>query len=186
MKRTLCGETIKEMVCMRRLAHVPRWQVVPTLRTQSVLEHSIGVMYIAKAIAETLDLDFDRSDVLRALAHDKDEAIKGDTPSTAKVAKNPTDFYDVAFVMIKSADYIESLVYLYEEEAMGNNQLADLFEVVRSDAFKWTERLFLLLDTEFTLTMAEIREAARQLIQQILYVYRPNVHPAITYRNDPE
>jgi hypothetical protein len=159
---------------------------VPTLRTQSVLEHSIGVMYIAKAIAETLDIDFDRPDVLRALAHDKDEAVKGDTPSTAKTTKNPVDFHDVAFVLIKSADYIESLVYLREETVMGNGQLLELWAMAKHDARRWTERLFILIEEDPELSFDCFMGRAEELIQQILYVYRPGVHPSVTYRNDPE
>jgi hypothetical protein len=171
----------KTMQCMRRLGDVPRWQIVPTLRTQSVQEHSVGVLMIAGRMALRHDINLTRTNIMTLLTHDDDEAIKGDVPSTAKTPKDPNDCEDVKHALLKFADYLESLAYLKEEMAMGNQRVRDVYHNVRDDAAVWGCRFLELV--------GYTSEIAHQMIPHelasILGVYDPTVIVGLTHRGDP-
>lgn len=72
------------------LSHVPRWVIVPTVRTQSVAEHSFNVAMIVQEILTrcpevVVTHGIRREAVLwYALVHDIDESVTGDIPGIAK------------------------------------------------------------------------------------------------------
>lgn len=74
------------------LSHVPRWVIVPTVRTQSVAEHSFNVAMIVQEILTrcpelvTGDPPAIRREaaIWHALTHDIDESVTGDIPGIAK------------------------------------------------------------------------------------------------------
>jgi hypothetical protein len=107
-----------------RLQNVPRWSVVPVIRRQSVAEHSFMVAMIARYLAthhaDSGSLEFHWVVLLDAMMHDIDEAAKGDSPSPVKEHK-PVDPTDQIKVVVKCADYLESLLYIKAERLMGNS-----------------------------------------------------------------
>jgi 5'-deoxynucleotidase YfbR-like HD superfamily hydrolase len=75
-----------------RTADVKRWHIVRTLKEQSVAEHSFNVCFIARAIAKEAGVD-DVEITKAALAHDLDEVLLGDIPTSVKerVKENGVD-----------------------------------------------------------------------------------------------
>jgi hypothetical protein len=171
----------KTMQCMRRLGDVPRWQIVPTLRTQSVQEHSVGVLMIAGRMALNHGVLLRHEGIMTILLHDNDEAINGDVPSTAKIPKDPSDCKDITHALLKFADYIESLVFLTEERLMGNQRLGEIFENVFDDAAIWGRRFFELLDY----TPEMVQQLMHQEITTMLTVYDPQKIVGLAHRGDP-
>lgn len=116
---------------MRRLSHVKRWPTVPTLRTQSVAEHTLNVVYLARQLAVmhvNYAEEFAFRDVVmeQALFHDLDEAINGDEPGGTM--KN----YDYKalvkekgqiWAVVKLADLLEALIFVREEQGMGHQRM---------------------------------------------------------------
>ena len=88
----------------RDLAFLPRWSIIRTIRTQSVLEHSALVAIYADRIASVVMDDlyryndvqgFDRAGVMKwALTHDFDELVSADIPHPLKAAM-PKDMMSV-------------------------------------------------------------------------------------------
>lgn len=115
--------TTKDARWLRRLAAVPRWAVMPTIKQQSVAEHSFHVCCLALWLLrfhaekdqETLCLHV----LLRALEHDKDEAKYGDTPSPTKPRPNYHG-KSQAEIVVKCADKLEAILFVYEEQLLGN------------------------------------------------------------------
>ena len=66
-----------------RAQGVKRWNIVETVRPQSVAEHSFNVCFIARAIAKEIGME-DEKIIKAALDHDLDEIITGDIPTPAK------------------------------------------------------------------------------------------------------
>lgn len=112
----------------RRLHFVPRWVVMPVLRKQSVAEHSYGVACIARWLCwrhvQRDDPGFVASVLESALDHDEEEARTGDKPSPIKeppvINQN-----DQVGVLVKVADLLEALVFIHEEQRMGNQMGTD-------------------------------------------------------------
>ena len=133
----------------RELAFVPRWTIVRTIRKQSVAEHSFYVALWADRIAELMgihDPEFRHALGRYALVHDMAEIYTGDTPSPFKSHLNRDEVNIVEWLVstrlflgiddyflfvvdhalkqiVKTADFIEALVFLYEEQQMGNKSL---------------------------------------------------------------
>jgi len=125
-----------------RLSVVNRWQVMPTIRKQSVAEHQHNVAKIAERLALGVfgwDSDDTRLHELvhRALTHDDLEAIIGDPPSYTKPWVNeehmasafasmvrdplyPLDPSPTVAFIVKAADYIDAAIFLRVEISMGN------------------------------------------------------------------
>lgn len=106
----------------RRLSFVPRWVVMPTIRKQSVAEHSYHVaqtvrwlMQFAPVPLQTHEKEF----VLAALDHDTDEAVSGDTPSPNKAQASP-EMAPMSKVFVKVADLLEAVAFVHEEMLLGN------------------------------------------------------------------
>lgn len=136
---------------IRKLAIVPRWGIVPTIRQQSVLEHSgqvvaIALWLVAKTGASQRVLGSDL--MMYALCHDELEALTGDLPSTVKSPiittelKRLCDEYDEEYtpdeevkIIVKAADLLEQMLWLHEEIAMGNRRVLQVYEGV-TDRFE--------------------------------------------------
>jgi Predicted hydrolases of HD superfamily len=127
---------------MRSAARIGRNHTVPTIRNQSVGEHTFGVMAILFEIGqgeEGFDLDL----LQAALRHDVPESITGDVPAPAKWLYPEIEFglraaesqimdnfqlKGVALMpkqirMLKFADLLELTIYSLEELDMGNRHM---------------------------------------------------------------
>ena len=164
-----------------RLQHVPRWGIVPTVRKQTVAEHSHGVAAIVLWLLNRgLDMgqEPNRSSILEyAIRHDEYESMTGDTPATAKMVGLVVDntpkhaFSATTKNIVKVADFIEALLFICSEEAMGNKTLDSVFTFVFMGACNyWDEnnldRLFGL--PEFKELWWEVSRAASA-----------NIHPGM-------
>jgi HD superfamily phosphodiesterase len=105
-----------------RAQEVHRWNIVATIRNQSLAEHTFNVVFIARAICKEAGLS--DSDVIKcALEHDLDEIITGDIPTPTKermkkLGFNPDDVHErevdaparsgEAKLIVKIADMIEA------------------------------------------------------------------------------
>lgn len=138
---------------LRTASIVPRWSVVWTLNRDTVTNHSFYVGVYAYMVAETIDWQGNRGDLLfTALAHDLDETITGDIVSPIKaeildddryhsfidtmmekrmpgVVKVLDDIYerdnstDIERI-ITVADRLDALIFLRIEERMGNRHIS--------------------------------------------------------------
>jgi len=112
---------IKYMRWLRRLQHVPRWSVVPTIRQQNVATHSYYVacicMFLLQFHRYRYDLEFCMSVMRLALTHDIVEAADGDAPSPSK---KQSMIRDQAYVVMKVADILEAYMFTLEERYIGN------------------------------------------------------------------
>lgn len=115
----------------RRLSFVPRWVIVPTIRHQSVAEHSF---HVARTVLWLLGrMSPERREalygpcLLHALSHDDTEAATGDIPSPSKT--RPMEKGDTCddillmndiLLVNKVADWLEALAFIQEEETLGN------------------------------------------------------------------
>lgn len=122
----------------RAAARVARFHTVPTIRGQSVGEHTFGLLAILTEICTPSAL------LLKAaLAHDAPECITGDVPAPAKwlhveledalrlVEGRLKREYDLIFGLdpretrlLKFADMLELSIYSLEEVDMGNRHMA--------------------------------------------------------------
>lgn len=112
------------------LSNVPRWSIIPTLRPQSVAEHSYNVAVICMELCRYLsDVALHPNRVIAwALVHDGPEAETGDVPYTAKVQldrkawgeteRNLCPWYDnnglkpSEAALVKIADKMEEIIFL--------------------------------------------------------------------------
>lgn len=123
-----------------RLSEVTRWGIIHTIRKQSVAEHQFNTEKIATGIAR---LWFHLSELeitqisQAALRHDELEAITNDPPSIIKdcvdeprlaeryrdLFRTPVTFlnYELNTKIVKIADKIDALFFLYMEKSLGNN-----------------------------------------------------------------
>lgn len=141
---------------LRRLAEVPRWTVIPVLRRQSVAEHSFHVatvaLWLAGRSSAVVRGEVDRSDLLTAaLTHDSSEAVCGDlpTPSKRHLEPNLTNLEETLGVkkwpenvrnIVKCADMLEAIMFLREEELMGNKRIdAVLAQILDRFDHQWAK-----------------------------------------------
>jgi len=173
---------------LRRLMWVPRWSATPTLRRQSVLEHSAAVMPIALWLVEfhatARYAELFAALLLHCLVHDEAEAISSDIPSPFKqepairaAIKGWEDRKDLGVAptteircIVKVADCLEALVFVKEEMAMGNSTLWHVMRDIREHAeqawgeFDWDEA-------------QGPKWAFDTLLFKITAIYNPSIHP---------
>ena len=128
---------------MRRLHYVPRWCVVPTIQRQTVAEHTFGVATIAMKMMEWMKADYSirgaiqRSLILEdILEHDKDEALTGDKPTPTKSTMS-AHMSAQTKVVLKCADVMEAIVFLEEEEALGNRRVKTILTERKAAFHEW-------------------------------------------------
>lgn len=138
---------------VRRLATVPRWGIVATIRRQSVAEHSYFVSLYVAGMCEQLALPIhDRAAALMyALTHDVAEAFTGDLAKPMKahieglgalegkierhMLRRPTRAPSpLARSLVEVADSLDAAVFLIEECAMGNSRVSVLAEEMAARA----------------------------------------------------
>jgi 5'-deoxynucleotidase YfbR-like HD superfamily hydrolase len=134
----------------RTLAHVPRWQLAPRIRTQSVAEHSYFVALYTEEICVLLAMSQSQTAecVRYALYHDIAEATTGDIPGPVKKAIvdpdkfaayeklaeqkaglcDADDWGTEVKAIVKIADLIDEVFYLKSEEMLGNRTLKHALE----------------------------------------------------------
>lgn len=102
------------MLSLLHLSYVQRWCVAPTLRPQSVAEHSYRVAAISVEICKRLGLSHAvlLQCALHSLTHDMEESLTGDIPGPVKSAKpgylRDVDEMSLNECIIKVADSIET------------------------------------------------------------------------------
>jgi hypothetical protein len=133
---------LQRLKLMRSAARVARFHTTPTIRGQSVGEHTFGLIAILREIADD-EHPLSVSLLVRALEHDAPEAITGDVPSPVKwrfsgleaQLRTVEDRLGVDFdiggslipyerTMLKFADLLELSIYSIEEVDMGNRHMA--------------------------------------------------------------
>lgn len=121
---------------LRSLMVVPRWTIVPTIRSQNVGEHSFHVAWVALWLNQFALTPYTQGVLLEeAIMHDGEESVTGDVPSNFKsFVKGAINgflinrgMYSKASVglrqFVKLADIIEALIFIREEELLGNRRL---------------------------------------------------------------
>lgn len=117
-----------KLLDMMRAQHTMRWTIVPTVRPQSVAEHSFNVAIIAERIAVLSGMSLDLAKLRSAsLLHDIAEVVTGDLPTPTKsrmrdLGFDPNRMDDTITksellptqyrVIIKAADLMESIHFL--------------------------------------------------------------------------
>lgn len=143
----------------RYMAHVPRWGIVPTSRTQSVAEHSYFVSLYVMELLKLPCFDYWSHDrkfcaVRYALVHDVAEARMSDIPGPVKrMIKDPAKYQKVEddvtrgmgfedryghqyytdadiIALVKVADLVDELLFLTMEKVGGNGHVSVLFKQV--------------------------------------------------------
>ena len=139
---------------LRDASYVPRWSIVRTVRPQSVADHSFYVAVYAAQIADAIDWDGPTGMLMKyALVHDLDEILSGDIAGPAKkIIKKSTgvswylvtnwlrqqmikrmawyeywidsDWQEDIEKIVKVADLIESVLFLRDEQMLGNVNVA--------------------------------------------------------------
>lgn len=137
---------------LRTLSHVPRWAIVRTIQRQSVAEHSYYVAIYADQIAELIEWQGSRRNLMRlAMFHDMDEILSGDIASPAKAVLNCAEYrtwssklmsgrfsyfeewfqsepgrVKEALTILHVADWLEGVLFLCDEEFLGNKNVRDV------------------------------------------------------------
>lgn len=139
----------------RDLAHVPRWAILPTTRTQTVAEHSYFVsLYTSQICLLAMGLGYitavDLGRIVNyALVHDRDEAYMSDIPGPVKRnIKDPEKLESyihhmdskifatkpiprgVDKLIVKAADLMDEVAFLWGESQMGNRDAERLIPEV--------------------------------------------------------
>ena len=137
----------------RNLADTRRWGIVRTLREQNVATHSYYVALMMKPLMEHYGYCNParvRDAMYYALIHDRDEVLTGDlpTPLKSRMPKNALDEVTREFglkaecddpvikLATKVLDTTEALMFLAEEEGMGNKRVADVMWVIKKKLMK--------------------------------------------------
>lgn len=149
-REVISPERMRAFKMMRRLSIVPRWAVVQTTRKQSVAEHSYGVALFSTMLLEVHARGKEpafRLEVLEySIEHDKEESVTGDVPSPSKQSK-AIDKSDQVRILVKCADLLEAMAFMYEEILLGNMYgtretymwLAEKLSSVWAD-FEWSQK----------------------------------------------
>lgn len=115
---------------LTRLSHVPRWVIVPMVKSQSVADHSFRVAIIVMHLLSerSYSREFVGECVKFALLHDANEIYTGDIPGIAKregrVAEGAPQrpgcapSFNVKFV-VKLADIVETITWFMRYECCG-------------------------------------------------------------------
>lgn len=193
----------EQLLRLRRLADVPRWAVIPTLRKQSVAEHSFHVVtlctYIGPMHRAVATEEVSMGRVLQAaLTHDEIEAITGDEPAPVKVHTdgvgmeilanqlgiNPYKNSTAIKQIVKMADIAEAVIFLREEMAMGNQTVERVYNgLLKHFTARW-------IDFDYRprrVTEAQLQSGAawkpswHKMLADLSDIYEPRLHPALDH-----
>ena len=186
--------TPERMRRLRRLSTVPRWTTVPMTRRQNVAEHSFHVAWIALELANYNKAveygDLELGDLLTlALFHDESEAISGDLATPFKrdwggdavedmeqeygMGKHFKALDPQAYVIIKMADLIEALMWLNEENALGNK----IIEPIQRQIIKNLKKTM----TDFDYSGSS---NVKDMITEIVGAKKMRIHPSMEYPSE--
>lgn len=208
MSNKFLDDPARRLACHLRLAHIPRWCITPTLKTECVASHSHGVAAIALFMLRTglmTRRDVHAFEVLEyAIGHDEDEALSGDIPNVAKrsglvaVVKGAVQSGDEmpggsTLAIVKMCDILHMIHKTREEVAMGNTLAQPLYNDASGllgkhfEAHGWLGIAMADSWTEWYETDAKVRSRwsmsvlAENLIEDFLSCTRPGgyVHPGM-------
>lgn len=172
---------------LRRLNFVPRWGIIPTIRQQSVGEHTFGVNVALRWLFEHY-FEYSPETKLKcyeyAIAHDAVESITGDipTPFKRKTARYAMDQFEAEFPhthvdehvkrIVGLADKLEAIAFLWEEERMGNQCVKNVIEQLSSRFVDQIKEVKLALKTP---------DSPHHILQRWLSETDPSIHPGMLY-----
>lgn len=130
----------RRLQMIERSAVVKRYHTEPTSRTQTVGEHTYGVVWLTALMSQELDVPITVELLMGALAHDAAEHAVGDVPSPTKRDPAVRAAFDLAEAMhmdslgledvanptpelaavIKLADIMEGIMFCTAEVRRGN------------------------------------------------------------------
>jgi len=132
---------------LRDAAAVKRFHVKRTLRTQTVGEHTFGVMLLLRSVLpDNISAEGTCNLMFAAMHHDLPELVTGDIPAPAKwehpelgalldrIERSAQGLYldvdlsDQDATMLKWADITELLLWCLEERSLGNITLDDTIQ----------------------------------------------------------
>lgn len=130
---------------LRRIRHVPRWVIVPTINKQNVAEHAFHVTWLMAWLCNRFKVPITSKRLIMALCHDATEAVTGDIPTPAKnkppIPKSLNSAYNIDKLLLKTADSLEALMFIKEEIDMGNNAVLDVYVDIVDRGTRWTDAL---------------------------------------------
>lgn len=137
-------DTVALVRCMLRLPDVPRWVVIPTIRKQSVAEHTLNAMALAMWLGARLGYHraFTASVMTTLFQHDAYEAVTGDQPSPVKEKSGAHEPADATCLFAHAVDSLEAALFLRHEMELGNDAAMPVLEYVRA---RWHERFLKFL-----------------------------------------
>ena len=164
-----------------RLGDIPGWVVIPTIQKQSVAEHTLNVIAITRELCAMRHAGINsQSDYYYldwALRHDMDEVKTGDIPTTAKngneVHGNPLT--ESVRLLVKLADTIERVVFMYNEELLGNRATGAILDDAKA-------RMFTAYDDFKANTCPNY--ITKEHIQSIVDSMMLTNHPSMEKKND--
>jgi 5'-deoxynucleotidase YfbR-like HD superfamily hydrolase len=111
----------------RELVYVPRWSIIRVNKRQSVAEHCYFVARYAIEICGLLGVPCRSDFISYVLRHDDEELHSGDIPTPYKnknglhtVTLEYDALFDYEKRILKIADMLEAILYLVDEELLGN------------------------------------------------------------------
>lgn len=109
---------MKKLMEVFKLSHVPRWSIIDIVKSQSVSDHAYRVaritQWILRHLVEQYGVSFSQTSadiIVAALAHDDDEALTGDIPTTTKPPSDVGE-WPIEKVVIKLADVLEAYIFI--------------------------------------------------------------------------
>lgn len=176
------------------MSWITRFQIERVSRKQSLAEHSFYVALYADTICKVIGWEGDRGTLLEyAIKHDLDELITGDLPTPVKaIMKNSKEAWEgflgyadqqfrkklgllllppeidpeIKFI-VSVADGLEAVLFLTEEEAMGNTLVGSVREYLK-------ERLLDLVSSPPANIAPEISQLDGFIINSLLRGHQPN------------
>lgn len=164
---------------LRRLEHVPRWTIVPTIKRQSVAGHSFQVAAITVWLSDALAVPLTLPMLLAALQHDAEEAVTGDIPTPNKTLRgiNPPKAKRTAEeLIVKLADSLEALMFVTEEAALGNSTLTAIQNDIIDRATVTATDLVFVMGWE---RQADGRELFVAIASMLIRTLDPTLHPGM-------
>lgn len=170
---------------LRRLATVPRWTVVPTIKAQSVAEHSFQVAVIALWVARYHNTLYngsaDEQIMYYALIHEELESWYSDLPSPARAQHMPnkhsfeekggfgqTPANNDVKIVLKVADMLEAYLFAKEECDFGSKYMEAIIEDIHQKLLT-TLKEFPFCDTEDKFSF----------ITQFMQCFDISIHPVM-------
>lgn len=117
----------------RELAYVKRWGIIRAIRSQSVAEHAYFVTRYLMDIYKAMGMGQPRMEMVEySIRHDDGELHSGDIPTPYKKLmglqcnrpKFLWEMTDLEWELFKAADTLEAILFLVDEELLGNKTVS--------------------------------------------------------------